>query len=336
MILDFDKPHIIGLLLLLSLLILGLYLQKKWSDSRIEAFSSFKEKQDQIFDGLRQKNFLIHWLFFILALICIIFALMDPIRPQKAQDIFVEGADIVFALDLSSSMDAKDVAPSRLEKAKKIILNTLENFDRNRAGLIYFAGRSYIASPLTSDIEAITDHLEILTTDIISSQGTDLGAAVEESVLLLSESPVQSKAVVILSDGEDHQQKLTEALKLAKQEKTQVFTVGLGTQKGAQVPILRDGYILDYKSKNGRPILSKLQPTRLIEIANATGGKYLVGSRSKETAQKLLSGFDALEKTKRKETLRTGVFHDYQWALGLGIFFMLLHFFTERKKTFLR
>ncbi len=202
-------------------------------------------------------------------------------RPQfgtRIETLRREGSDVVVAMDISQSMYARDVAPSRLERAKLEAARVIERMDGDRIGLVAFAGDAFVQSPLTSDYGAAMMFLRAMHPDQMSSQGTDLGRAIRVSLEALEESPPDHRVLILVSDGEDHEGGIPEALEEARAHAVSIHTVGVGSPEGALLPDPRGGPGRFLRDIQGNPITSRLNPTPLEDIAFQTGGSsYLVG-----------------------------------------------------------
>jgi len=206
-----------------------------------------------------------------LALVAIITAAAGPRWGFQWEDVQRHGVDIVVALDLSRSMLAEDASPDRLTAAKREIRDLLELLEGDRIGLVVFAGVSFIQCPLTLDYGAFSVFLDPMDPDWVPVGGTDLAAAVRSSIEAFPKNERSGRAVLLITDGEDHSGELQDAAAEAKKEGVHVFVVGMGAPEGAPVPDGRGGFI----KEGGRVVLSKLDEPSLKELALTTGGSYV-------------------------------------------------------------
>lgn len=272
--------------------------------------------------------------FLLLSLIFMVLALMGPLWGEEEQRLKREGIDIVFALDLSDSMNAEDIAPSRLEKAKNFMVNYVMQLGGDRVGLVVFAGDSYAVSPLTSDYVALLSFVETLDTNLLWNQGTNFAAALQESVNVLGKTPETSKAVVLISDGEDHEDGISEALDELQDNGILIFAVGVGDPVPVPIPMTTvDGWDDGYKQDdNGSTVLTSFHGEAMRSLAAETGGSYIKLERIDDAIRSLKSGLDTLEKKSASEISSFNRKQQYQWFLGISVLFFLMYSLTPENK----
>lgn len=279
-----------------------------------------------------------YWLHAMLlgtSILLVIIALINPLYGYKEQTIKREGIDLIFALDLSNSMNAEDVAPSRLWKAKKIIKESTKQMGGDRVGLVIFAGNAYSASPLTTDYQAIETLLETLSTDLLFEQGTNSAQAIEQSLELLATTQNRAKAIILISDGENHEPNINKAIEAAKEQKTQIITLGIGTNKGALIPIKENGQTIEYKKDYyGNQIISKLQPNNLKKIAEETNGKYIFATTTQKTMNDLFNNLATIEKTQYGQVKTQQKQSIYQWFLAFALLLLFIDSLTDKQRLF--
>ncbi len=187
-----------------------------------------------------------------------------------------EGTDVVIAVDVSRSMLAQDVKPDRLSRAKQSLTTLIKELEGNRIGIIAFAGTAIWQCPLTADISAATLFLRLMNKNIIQLQGTAIGKAITLASKTLEKTAPKSKAIIILTDGEDHKSNPEQAAKQAAEKGIRIYTIGFGTTKGEPIPITdKQGNFTGYKKdKQQKVVLSKADETLLAQIAQETGGAY--------------------------------------------------------------
>jgi Ca-activated chloride channel family protein len=278
-------------------------------------------------------------LFLKITVICLAFAfliisLANPKMGTKLETVKRQGVDIVFALDVSKSMIAEDIAPNRLEKAKQIITKIIENLGSDRVGIIIYAGNSYPLLPITTDYAAAKMFLQNATTDMVSNQGTAINEAIERALLYYDNNEQTNRFLVIVSDGEDHQENTLELAKEAAEKGIKIYTVGIGTAKGGPIPLIDNGRVIGYKKDNrGMVVVTQLNEQILRDIANAGNGKYINGNKTPET---IASIKDILEKAEKSE-FETKQFSDYedqfQWFIGFGLLLLIIDVALLEKKT---
>lgn len=269
-----------------------------------------------------------------LGLAFLIISLTNPKMGTKLETVKREGVDIVFALDVSKSMLAEDIAPNRLEKAKQIITRVIENLGSDRVGIIIYAGNSYPLLPITTDHAAAKMFLQNANPDMVSSQGTAINEAIERAMTFYDNNEQTNRFLFIVSDGEDHEENSLEVSKKASKEGIKVYTVGVGSEKGGPIPIRNNGQVISYKKDNeGEVVITKLVEKVLSDIANEGNGKYINGNRTQETIDTIE---DLLLKAEKSE-FETKKFSDYkdqfQWFVGFGLLFLIIDLLMLEKKT---
>ena len=247
-----------------------------------------------------------------------------------------EGADVVLALDLSSSMMTEDVKPNRLEAAKRTAETLISRLGGNRIALVGFADDGFIYCPLTLDESALAMFLDYLGPRAVVDQGTNLGNAIGKSLEALKISTGKGRAVVLITDGEDHGGSVEDAIKEAKSRNVLVFALGVGTESGEPIPVFdAKGNVSGYKrDKSDNVVVSRLNLPLLKEIARATGGEsFVVGSGTKEITR-VVSGIEGVE----KGTLEQRSFEHYaelfQFPVGLALLLLVGEsLVAERRKN---
>ena len=269
-----------------------------------------------------------------LGLAFLIVSLANPKMGTKLETVKRQGVDIVFALDVSKSMLAEDIAPSRLEKAKQIITKIIDKLGSDRVGIIIYAGNSYPLLPITTDHAAAKMFLQNANPDMVSSQGTAINEAIERAITYFDNEEQTNRFLFIVSDGEDHEENTITLAKEAKKEGIKIYTVGVGTIEGGPIPMRNIGGGISYKKDNkGEVVITKMKEGVLKEIAYEGKGKYINGNRTQEAIDNIE---DLLVKAEKSE-FETKQFSDYkdqfQWFLGFGILFLIIDVLLLEKKT---
>ena len=269
-----------------------------------------------------------------LALAFLIVALANPKMGTKLETVKRQGVDIVFALDVSKSMLAEDIAPSRLEKAKQIITKIIDKLGSDRIGIIIYAGNSYPLLPITTDHAAAKMFLQNAAPNMVSSQGTAISEAIERAITYYDNDAQTNRFLFVVSDGEDHEENTLEIAQKAIKEGIKIYTVGVGSSTGAPIPIKENGTIISYKKDNkGQVVMTKMNAQVLQNIANKGTGKYINGNKTQETIDLIE---DLLTKAEKSE-FETKKFSDYkdqfQWFLAIGIFLLIVDVLLLEKKT---
>ncbi|MDQ6813518.1 MAG: VWA domain-containing protein, partial [Bacteroidota bacterium] len=237
---------------------------------------------------------------------------------------------VMVALDVSNSMLAQDVKPNRLERAKQVLGKIIDKMGNNRMGMVVFAGQAFLQMPLTTDLVAAKLYVSNASPDAVPTQGTVIGDALRLCNTSLDTKEKKYKAVILISDGEDHDEKATEVLKELQDNGVVVYTVGIGSPDGAPIfdPALNDFK----KDENGNTIISKLNEQDLQNIAAQTGGKYQLFSTADDVAANVVSSINQMEK---KQIGGTGirVYNSFfQWFLLLAVVFLILEIIIPERK----
>ena len=273
-----------------------------------------------------------------MAVVCFCIALVNPKVGTKLETVTREGVDIVFAIDVSKSMLAEDVAPNRLEKAQQLTAQIINNLVSDRVGIIAYAGKAVPQLPITTDYAAAKMFLQNMNTDMLSSQGTAIDEAIQLSRTYFNDAEQTNRVLVIISDGEDHKDLNLDIAKEAAKEGIKIFTIGVGSEKGGPIPLKRNGVVMRYKkNQKGETVITKLNPNTLTAIAEEADGLFIQGQNTKQVTEKIAEILNKLEK-KEFEAKEFSEFKDqFQWFLGLGLFFLILDvLFLERKTAWLK
>jgi Ca-activated chloride channel family protein len=263
-----------------------------------------------------------------LVLAAVFFLVLALARPQwgeRTEEVVRTGVDVFIALDTSLSMDATDIAPSRLEKARHIAANLIDRLQGNRVGLIVFAGSAFVQCPLTLDEGAARIFLDSVTTGAVAETGTNLASAIDAARKGFVSKESKYKVVVLLTDGEQHEGNPMEVAEQARQEGVVIHTIGVGTAAGDPIPI-RDarGEITDYKrDEAGQPVLSRLDEDSLSRIALATGGEYYRASDNETEAGEIADLVASMEGKELSAQLFTRYEERYYWPLAFAVAFLI-------------
>ncbi len=310
---------------LIPLFLLMVY-YSKWKRKAFKSFGEGLVKKGLIpFYSKSREN-----LKFLLIFLCItsmIIGISNPKKGKKMEEVKREGVDLMIALDLSNSMLAEDIKPNRLERARQAISRLIDKLEGDRIGLIVFAGDAYVQLPITTDYSAAKLFLSTVNTSIIPSQGTAIGKAIDLSMRSFDMENGQNKAIIIITDGENHEDDALEQAKLTNEKGVLVHTLGMGLSKGGPIPIYNKyGNNTGYrKDKEGNTIISKLNEQMLQEIASTGGGAYV---RANNTQAGLSILFSEINKMEKKE-IGTMVFTDYKDRFQLFLFIALLLLFFD-------
>ncbi|ASU35083.1 VWA domain-containing protein [Mucilaginibacter xinganensis] len=277
------------------------------------------------------------WLKFILFSIAFAFLLIAAADPQigsKMEEEKRKSADLMILLDVSNSMLSQDLAPNRLENAKRAIAQLIENLHGDRIGIIVFAGEAYVQMPITTDYSAAKLFLNTINTNMVPTQGTAIGTAIDLGMKSFDFKNGTGKAMIIITDGENHEDDAVAAAKNAAEKDVSVHVIGVGSPEGAPIPIFENGRQIGFHTDSaGKNVVSKLNEAMGKEIAAAGGGSYV---RATNANSGLGIVMDQIYKIQRK-TVDTKSFKDFEdrFQIFLAIAFLLLviEFFISNRKS---
>jgi Ca-activated chloride channel family protein len=276
---------------------------------------------------------------FLLLTLALAFFIIGAARPQfgsKLKKVQREGIELIIALDVSNSMMAEDIQPNRLERAKRAISRLVDRLKDDKIGLIVFAGEAYTQLPITSDYNSAKLFLEAVNTQIVPRQGTAIGAAINMSLRSFTPEGNANKAIIVITDGENHEDDPVTAAQEAAKNGIIVHTIGMGLPQGSPIPVLRNGQTDYLRDNDGNVVVTKLDETTLEEIAAAGNGIYV---RANNAQVGLNALFDEINKME-KEEMETLVYSEYddqfQYFFAIGLFLLLFEFvILERKNKYL-
>ncbi|HMG07208.1 MAG TPA: VWA domain-containing protein [Mucilaginibacter sp.] len=274
------------------------------------------------------------FIFFLVAYASLIVAMADPQMGSKTEEVKRKGADLMILLDVSNSMLAQDLAPNRLENAKQAIAQLIDKMHDDRIGIIVFAGQAYVQLPVTTDYSAAKLFLNTINTNMVPTQGTAIGAAIDLGLKSFDFKNGTGKAMIIITDGENHEDNAVEAATQAKNKGVAINVVGVGSAEGAPIPIYKDGQPAGFHTDSaGKPVVSKLNEDMCKDIAAAGNGVYV---RANNSNSGLSIVMDQIGKVQRKmydsKTYRD--FEDrFQFFLAITLVLLMIEFFISNRKN---
>ena len=259
------------------------------------------------------------------AVFFLVLALARPQWDQGEQEVFARGVDVFLVLDTSFSMDATDVAPSRMERARYIASQLMDRLQGNRLGLVVFSGTSFVQCPLTLDYGAARIFLDIVATGIVPEPGTNIVQAIEAAKRGFVSRNATHRVIVLLTDGEQQSGDVLAVAEEARQDGIVVHAVGVGTPGGEPIPVRNErGEVSDYvRDAEGQPVLSRLDEKTLSELALVTGGEYFRVSEKDEEIEGIASLVMGMEGADLESQLFTRYRERYYWPLALALAFLL-------------
>lgn len=268
------------------------------------------------------------------ALTAIVMALVNPKIGTKLETVKREGVDLVFAIDVSKSMDAEDIAPSRIEKSKQLVSQIINNLGGDRVGIIGYAASAFPQLPITTDFNSAKMFLSAIHTDMVSSQGTAIAEAIQLATTYYDDEEQTNRVLFILSDGEDHGGNIEESIEDAVNQGIKIYTIGVGTPAGGPIPIRRNGILQEYKrDQNNDRIITKLNPQNLQQIAESSNGKYISGVNTSEVVEEVKEVLNTLDKNEFEAKQFADFKDQFQWFVAAALFLLLLDIFLLERKT---
>ena len=268
-----------------------------------------KSLRDRLLIKIDKKRLLHKDRFLYFSMLILIFSASGPQIGTRLAPLDRKGIDLVFAIDVSTSMNAEDVKPSRLEKAKFEISQMIRQLKGDRISLIVFAGSSHMYLPLTTDYEAARLFLDQIDTNMIPTQGTALSSALQTGLSAFTEDESKYKVLVLVTDGEDHEGQAIDLASKASDRGMIIHTVGVGTESGSLIPVIGQNGIRDYKRDNtGRLVTSILNENILNEIANAGNGTYVRFDNKPANFRSIMNAIDSME----KRSLKSHIYSEYE------------------------
>lgn len=284
----------------------------------------------------RLKNW--KFILLLLAIGSLFVSLSNPQIGSKLEKVQRKGIDMIIAVDISNSMMAEDIKPNRLTRAKREISKLVDKLQGDRIGVIVFAGKAYTQLPITTDYSAAKMFLSSVSTDFISTQGTSIASAIELARTTFKESvdenKERNKAIIIITDGEDHEEGALEQAKEAAEEGIKVYTIGMGKPNGAPIPVYRNGRKVGHKKdREGHTVISKINEPLLNSIAEDGDGIYVRANNSNAGLKTILDEINKMNKTE----IETQTFKDYesrfQIFAAIAILLLMLELLLGEKKA---
>ncbi|UCE93287.1 MAG: VWA domain-containing protein [Flavobacteriaceae bacterium] len=328
-----EEPKYFYLFIAIAILLLFYMLSWLWKVRKQREFASSSllrrlSPQKSVFKPV------LKMVFVLLGLSFLVVAMVNPKMGTQLKTVKRQGVDIVFALDVSKSMLAEDIAPNRLEKSKQIISKIIDKLGSDRVGIIVYAGNAYPLLPITTDHGAAKMFLQNANPEMVSSQGTAINEALQLSKTFFDDDTQTNRFLFIISDGEDHEENSGKIAKEIVDLGIRTYTIGVGSNKGSPIPLKKNGKFQGYKKdKKDEVVITKLNVETLKDIASNGDGKYIYGNKTSKTIEYVE---ELLLKADKKE-FESKQFSDYkdqfQWFVALGLIFLVLDVFLLDKKT---
>ncbi len=326
---SFQHPEYLIALAAIPVMVLLYFFYVKWKTQTVKKIGDPVLVQ-QLINDYSPRKFLVKFCLFAAAFGFIVLALANPRKPSGASNIKRNGIDVMIALDVSNSMLAQDIQPNRLERAKQLISKLIDKMPNDRVGIVVFAGRAYLQMPLTPDLVAAKLYLSTASPDVVPTQGTVIGDALKMCYASFNAKEKKYKSIILISDGEDHDETAEKLSRSLAEEGVMVNTVGIGSAEGATIddPITGE----HKKDAEGKTVITKLNETGLRNIAAATGGVYKLFTSTDDVAHAIESQLKTMGQRSITETSLANYQNYFPYLLGLALLLLLIEFFMSEKK----
>ena len=320
------------LLLLIPLFVTVFILFLVWRKKALNRFGN-KTVLMQLMPEYSNIRLVLKFILLLFAYTFLIIAITGPQTGSKLEEVKRKGIDLMLAVDVSNSMLAEDIKPDRLERAKQSISRLIEKLDGDRIGIVVFAGKAFMQLPITTDYGAAKMFLSTINTNIISTQGTAIADALEMATSSFGQSK-HNKAIVIITDGEDHQGNVLEQAEAAVKKGISIYTIGMGSPDGAPIPIYNGNIQIGYKKdREGTTIISRLDETLLQRMASLGNGIYVRANNSETGLQKIFEDISKIQKTEIESRQFSDYEDRFQYFLALSLLFLIFELFVFDKKN---
>lgn len=334
---QFFNPDAFRMLWLIPAILFLFFIAKQKRQSRLQKMGHPETIKTKLLPAYRRGEWLIRTVCATLVVVLAAMALARPQWGEEKKQVERKGIDLIFLLDTSLSMLAEDIKPNRFEKSKQEIKSLVRRLKGDRVGMVAFAGSGFLQSPLTLDYSAFFLFLDAINVGFIPDPGTSLDRAIHMAIQTFPEKNLKHKAIVLFTDGEDHEGGIPEAIEAAKKSAVRIYTIGVGTPNGDPIPLKdergqRGGF---KKDRSGQVVITKLNAPLLEKIAVETGGLCLPGTPGEQEVDIILKHMETLGQKQFKERLITEKEDHFQIFLIWSLFFLIAESLVRRttKKT---
>ena len=327
----FEHSYFLYALALLPLIVLTAFLVQRWRKRKLAQLADSRLIPNLVPDKSRFKP-IVKILLICLGFLFLIIALANPQSGSKLEEVKREGVDLIIALDISNSMLAEDLSPNRLENAKLAIARLIDNLHDDRIGVIIFAGQAYVQLPVTTDYAAAKLFLDNISCDMISTQGTAIGSAIELAVNSFDPKSINNKAIVVITDGENHEDDAMKAAEMAIEKGIIVHTIGMGSADGAPIPIYQNGHQTGFRKDNsGTTVITRLDENNLQQIASIGHGIYVRASNSQAGLGMIFNEINKMQKKEFGSKIYTDYDDHFQWFILLALISFFIEFIISER-----
>jgi len=324
----FESPDLLYLLGIVPLQALLLWSYWRWRQHTLRRLGS-PALEERLLQGFSANRFWGKNLMFMGGLVLVIFAIASPVRIEKEEGRTQNSADVIIALDISNSMLATDVKPSRLEQAKSFIQRLAPALDGERLGLVFFAGEAFPQMPLSTDFEALLMFTRNAHPDFITDQGTDIGAAIESCKRMLETDAETGRAIILISDGENHEEKVLQRVREAHGAGVLIFAVGVGSAGGANIPAGQGAFRRDGL---GKPVRSTANEALMQSLAESGGGVALNLRDPNRALETIKNAVNRLQKSAVTANATSKKIYFFPWLLLAALLLLISEQVMQWKK----
>ena len=329
----FDNPSYLYLALIIPIVIIINWFYMAWRN-KIQKFFSNNKLLDQISPNRSNFKLNLKLVFELFVILFLIIALANPKIGTELKSINREGVDIVFAIDVSKSMLAEDVAPNRLTRSKRIISEIINSLSSDRVGIVAYAAQAIPQVPLTTDFASVKNFLQVIDTDMLSSQGTSIDSALNLSVNFFDQNSDTNRVLILISDGEDHDDIPESIINLISENNINLITIGIGQEAGTTIPIKIDGTVDSYKKDiNGDVVITKRNSDFLLKIASSSKGEYIDGNSTEDALELVKTKLDKIDKSEFESSEFVEYKQQFQIFILLSLLFIISDIFIFQTKT---
>lgn len=328
----FANPQYLYLLLILPVMLI-IFLLNNLRRKRLIRKIGSPALVGKLIPEMSGNRSLIKFLIMMLAVSSAVIMLARPQYGSKLEEVKKQGVEVIIALDVSNSMLAEDIQPNRLVRAKQAISRLVDNLSNDRIGLIVFAGDAYTQVPVTTDYVSAKMFLSTITPDMVAKQGTAIGAAIELGIRSFSPGEGKSRAMIIITDGENHEKDPLSSAEEAAKAGIVIHTIGIGSPEGVPIPISSGGRKDYLKDTEGNTVITKLDEETLKNIALRTGGSYVRASNSSLGLDEIFSNIRKMKKEELEGTIYTEYNDQFRIFAGISAIFLILEFLIMNRKN---
>ena len=325
-----DYLYALALIPLLAVIFAHVMISRK---KRLQRFGDMELVNSLMPDASTRKPVLKFFLL-VIAYTFVVLGVAGPRYGIRLQETKRSGSEIIIALDVSNSMLAEDIQPNRLERAKQAVSQLIDRLGDNKIGLIVFAGEAYTQLPITVDFVSAKMFLSIISPDMVPVQGTAIGSAINLAINSFSPVSEAGKAIIIITDGENHEDDPVQAAAVAAKNNINVYTIGVGSMQGVPIPIRTTSGQRDFlRDREGNVVMTRLDERTLQEMASAGNGIYVRATTANMGLNNVYDEINKLEKSEYEALIYTDFSEMFQWPFGVALAFLLMELLISNRKN---